>query len=378
MNNEILKIEEFVWSKIEEENRIGFLNGLSGIALFYKYLSDYNKDYYSKLTHIVDRINDLISKEAILPSICSGLAGYGFLLTQLKDSILIDESYFSDIDEILLDFLQSQSNNLDYDFLHGSLGISQYFIERYKTSNTKELESIVSLFYNNLFKRLNHNLEEVLLQKESDGSRSIYFGLAHGVAGILNSIYLYIKNFNVEVNTIDESILILLKFLDIYKLDNEDFKYPNYFSVDNNHIIRSRLAWCQGDLGIGNSLMNIGSLTYNKKLFIRGQELINRSLKVNLSQSGINDMGICHGTSGILLIDWLSLNKSNSHHKKDLSFWEEILKKQTKNYSEFKAFHKGKYIDEINILEGATGVALTKLTIENKINKNWISCLNLA
>lgn len=33
MNNDVIKIEEFIWSKIEKENRIGLLNGLSGIQI---------------------------------------------------------------------------------------------------------------------------------------------------------------------------------------------------------------------------------------------------------------------------------------------------------------------------------------------------------
>lgn len=38
MQDIILKIEANIWESVPNENRIGFLTGLSGDALFYNYL----------------------------------------------------------------------------------------------------------------------------------------------------------------------------------------------------------------------------------------------------------------------------------------------------------------------------------------------------
>lgn len=62
MNNDVIKIEEFIWSKIEKENRIGLLNGLSGIGILYKYLTELDSQKYSdKLTYI----NTVLNKKQI-------------------------------------------------------------------------------------------------------------------------------------------------------------------------------------------------------------------------------------------------------------------------------------------------------------------------
>jgi lantibiotic modifying enzyme len=282
-----------------------------------------------------------------------------------------------DIDEILLEFLKLQSDDYDYDFLHGSLGIGLYFVERHSITNNDYTKKIITEFYTNLLRNIQNNFENVISQKEIDGANSLYFGLAHGIAGILNSIYSSNRYIDFNQDLLKKSILKLLDVLVKNELNNEFFKYPNYYDLDNNLIIKSRLAWCQGDLGIGNSLMNSGLLLEDNDLYFKGQKIISRTFDLDINRCGINDVGICHGISGVLLQKWLYYEKSNIANKSSTTIWREYLKKQTKNYSDFKAFHKGKYVDEINLLEGATGIALTKLTIENKINKNWISCLNL-
>lgn len=379
MYNEIFKIEEFIWSKIEEERRIGLLNGLSGVGLFYKFMVDYDSQEYSpKLANIVEKIESIISEEETLPSICSGLAGYGILLINLTNIVSIDDSYLSDMDDILLDFLKSQSNILDYDFLHGSLGIGQYFIERHKSVQSEHSKAIVSDYYNTLLKNVQINFENVIKQVEHDGSETIYFGLAHGIAGLINALFISNKYVQFEKKYFNSSLHKLLNFLTKYELKNETFLYPNFFSTIDNQIIKSRMAWCQGDLGIGNSLINIATINEDEILSRKGKHLISRTFDFDLNKGDISDVGICHGISGVLLQYWLYYDKFKNSDKTNILVWKEYLKNHTKNYSEFKAFHKGLYVDEINLLEGAAGIALTNLTIENKIDRNWISYFNLA
>lgn len=51
MNNSINKIEKKIWNTVNTETRIGALDGLSGIALFYSYLTKIidNDEYNTKL-----------------------------------------------------------------------------------------------------------------------------------------------------------------------------------------------------------------------------------------------------------------------------------------------------------------------------------------
>lgn len=61
MNYIINRIEKHIRDSAQSENRIRLLNGLSGIALFYKYLYNDNleREYQAKLISIILRINSL-------------------------------------------------------------------------------------------------------------------------------------------------------------------------------------------------------------------------------------------------------------------------------------------------------------------------------
>lgn len=63
MNNSINKIEKKIWNTVNTETRIGALDGLSGIALFYSYLTKIidNDEYNTKLITVIDRIKFLMN-----------------------------------------------------------------------------------------------------------------------------------------------------------------------------------------------------------------------------------------------------------------------------------------------------------------------------
>ena len=54
MENVLLTIEKKIWESIDNEERIGLFNGLSGIALFYDYLflHDNREEYKEKLNNL--------------------------------------------------------------------------------------------------------------------------------------------------------------------------------------------------------------------------------------------------------------------------------------------------------------------------------------
>lgn len=383
MQEIVFKIEKQVWGTVHNDNRIGVLNGLSGIALFYNCLVQIynNEEYQEKLIVIIEKINDIISQDTCLPTFCSGLAGYGWTLLKISKKIIdIDESYFYSLDRILAQELSQYAIEDDYDFLHGSTGIAMYFIDRYKYSKDDFIKKVLFDFSNDLINKITTNLEVVLIRKDSaDDCNYIYFGLAHGVAGLINFLVYLQTNFREPIDSLGESIRIcidyLKKFEDINKESNQS--YPNHFLIENRTFAKSRLAWCQGDLGIGNSLYNAGLLLDDIKLKEEGIKLIKATQKITLNDSGVKDFGICHGSTGILLQYFLASTKNENSYEDVISKWFEVLKKQTVDFSRFLAMDNRGYLNETNVLEGSAGLGLVILTLDNKIKLDWLSCLNL-
>lgn len=383
MDQIILKIEEEIWKSVATEKRIGVLDGLSGIALFYNYLLEIesNEDYQNKLFSIIDKIGDLISEESYSSSLCSGIAGYGWVLSKMKNKNLeIEEEYFEALDAILAESLLEEASKNYYDFLHGGFGIALYFIERYKSKKNKSTEAVLTGFSNTLIEKINTN-PEVLFSSDSENpdQKYFYFGLAHGISGTLNFL-VYLSTILENANpAIQEAITKTVGFMNTYKVyDNESKQfYPGQVLTADSTITKARLGWCQGDLGIANAILNSGSFLNDTNLKEDGNALIHATTNITVKESLVNDFALCHGSAGILLQYYVASKKTSSPYPATTAIWYENLKKQTNDFTEFKSFFIDRYVAETNILNGAAGLGLALLTIENKIPSDWVECLNL-
>ena len=383
MNDSIYKIENQIWNTVNTETRIGVLDGLSGIALFYSYLTKIidNEEYHTKLITLVDRIDFLISEYEYDSSFSAGIAGYGWVLLKINNkSIEIDDNYFDSIDLILSETLRTNSENNYYDFLYGGIGIAMYFIERYKVNKNKIIETALIEFTNELLRKINSEID-ILFTNPSEivENKYYYFGLAHGISGFLNFLIRLKDTIKNLIPNIDSSLFEIIEFMSRYKKYDSESKqfYPAQVLIYNNEASSSRLGWCQGDLGIGNAIYNSGLFLNDKVLQDEGIELIYNTKKISIKESKVIDFGICHGSSGLILQYHLASKKLNQNYSKIIDVWYENLKKQTNDFVNFDSFFIDKYMPETNILNGATGLALVLLTIENKIETDWVECLNL-
>lgn len=382
MKESLSRIEKFVWERVHKEERIGLLNGLSGVLLFYKELlksrSFSNKnDLEDKIVYLIGKINDIISEKNVLPTMCSGLTGYGIALLSCYEIVDVSEEYFNDIETILVDALEIEEKNHNYDLLHGAIGISLYFAKKYSLTKNQECYDLLQAYFNTLLEKIDNNLKSVVEMHEWDGSKAYYFGLAHGVAGVLSHI-LYLSNLlQIKNHKVSRAIKLLLSFLGKYKGENKH-KYPNFHNIDQSRTVNSRLAWCQGDIGIGNTMINCGVFLENNEIRDEGILILEDTFKIPFDQTGVKDFGICHGSSGILLQYLFYFKDRNLSNDKILKLWIDKIEEQTENYNTFKAFEGKNYIEEINVLEGASGLGLTLLAVSDNTDLSWKKYLNIC
>ena len=385
MHDKFLKIEQNIWKSFESENRIGLLTGLSGMALFYSKMFEAFEygSYRDKLLMVIEKINAILENEPCTSSLCSGIAGFGIVLMEIGDNCIeVDKEYYDTLDLILIDDLQSYSELDKYDFLHGSMGIAMYFIERCKMDkNLRNIEEL-NKFSENLIGKINNDLNDFFTSEitlDPEDRFCIYFGVAHGVSGCLNFLVYLKNNFSELKADIDHSLRSCISVLESYKKFDETSKqfYPNLFLLESKTTVNSRLSWCQGDLGVANSLFNCGIYLNDETLIDESRRLMNESKKLNLQESFVKDFGLCHGSTGIALQFGMASQKYNEDFSEEISYWLDIIAVQTENFQKFKFYSEQKYIDESNLLEGTIGLGLTLLTLENKIDSNWMRAINL-
>jgi lantibiotic modifying enzyme len=383
MSEIISRIEKHIWDDFKNNDSIGLLTGLSGVAIFYDSIYNVYKDkiYQEKLILIIEKINNLIAEKESLSSLCSGLAGVGWMLLKINNkNIQIDETYFSDLDTILLEDLENQSQNDDYDFLHGSIGIAIYFIERYNNTKNNFIKSIIIRYSKRIISKIENDLESLLLVDDYRGKeKCIYFGLAHGVASVINFLILLSENCKGLVGDITPSLKKCINFLNEYKDFDVESKqvYPNVYFVNSKEVSPARLSWCQGDLGISNSFYNAAQFLNDENLLREAICIINNTRSIKIEESGVADFAICHGAVGILIQYYMFNSKFNIDFSDEIKYWYSILETQTNNFNVFLSFNGVSFENKTDLLSGSSGLGLCLLTLENKINKDWLRCFNL-
>ncbi len=386
LNKVILRrIEEDVRSSILSEKRIGVHDGLSGIGLFYTYLLKVfpEKEFEVNLQTVVGNLNDLISENEYNFSLSTGLAGYAYLLSFCsREKIFeIGNQYINSLDEILIDGLTNHANQDDYDFMHGATGILLYLLKRLPQTGNPLIEKTLITVNNELIAKLIQNPKAVCYTFTGEGKKSLYFGLAHGISGLINYL-IYAKNrLNHAIEDIAPAIGNIFEILEDNSLVRlgikSSFTYPSSISEDRD-ITDARLGWCQGDLSIANSLYNSGTFLNNENMIVASKNLIANSLELTFKDTKVCDFALCHGTTGLLLQYNLLSRKMSYNHTLDFKInWEDILEKQTENYTQFKYYYDERYIPETNLLNGSAGLGLTLLSIHNDIDFGWAECLNL-
>nr|WP_315423554.1 lanthionine synthetase C family protein [uncultured Pedobacter sp.] len=381
----IERINQIKNSLIEysDQEPIGLLNGLCGNMLFLFYLGKAQND--EKLTEIAFEILEtIIEKIQTLGSrytFASGLAGVGWVIEHLSQNNFIDvdtNEILEDLDDVLSVILKSKNLEFKYDYLHGSLGIGLYFLNRknYDKSESIIEDLIVTLSVNSIA-----NSDGVRWLSDNSNSLSngkeVNFGLSHGISSIL--VFL-VKAFNAGIKKelsfrlIQDTVKYLLSKEQDSKVHGSYF--PSTLSELNPTPNKSRLGWCYGDLGV---CMSLGmAFTVLKDQFL--EEKLRKYLEFNISRIDletniVHDAGLCHGTTGISLVYRRLYKILKFPFLLDaISLWDGETLKMAKfddGIAGYKKIAVEGYTNDKSLLEGVSGIGLYLLTTTYDCPTDW-------
>ena len=401
LEEKLKEIEKIISLRYKNENHIGVLSGLSGIALFQFYYSKYlDKDTYSDigveiLTTCVDRMNEGYN----YPTYCTGMAGTGWVLDHLELENFIDtdnDSLLQEIDQYLYSTMILDMKNGKYDFLHGAIGYAYYFLNRYRNTKSEELKGkyknnlleFIALLKKVSLKDGKNNLKWVSELNNDTKERGYNLSLAHGmssIVGILTKLYQY-DDFELKTKTmLIDSINYIMDF------KNENNRafclFPSWVSEDNEINSKARLAWCYGDLGIGIKLWYASKVLNDKKLANEAINILKHAAKrTTPEKSLVRDAGICHGSYGnAQIFNRIYKETGNEVFKEATEFWiqEGInMAVHEDGYAGYKQWKGGirkiKWTNEITLLEGVAGIGLAIIDYLASFDSNWDECLMIS
>jgi hypothetical protein len=388
-NNQIIENKLHELARITTENysildSAGLMSGLSGVAIFLaEYGSHFKINNGQLVANIMEQAFENVQNIWHPPSFCSGLSGLLWAAHYIKETIYIDIDFdFSEIEDFLFEqeLLYARKNN--FDFLHGANGIFYYYLSLGSKIDIDHVNSYLELL--NSFSKADGK-GGITWESIVDTDNPILvnnLSLSHGIASTIiilsNILRKYPKN-ETAFDMLEKSVQFLIRSKNI---DTQQSIFPPYTSLENGLTRKSRLGWCYGDLGIGISLIVAGSILRSQQATNEGIDtLLHSSLRRDLSANSVVDAGICHGAGGIAHIFNRLFHKTGIYQFKDASlYWYEVTigmaNKGDDSFGGYQMFGGDSgWKNELNFLEGISGVGLTLISALRETEPKWDSCI---
>jgi hypothetical protein len=394
MKQKINEISEVVKTTVAPY--IGLLSGLGGQILICSELFLHNIISQKWLNHLHQVLEEKLETENFIASHCNGLAGIGWLYEYLNQRKLIDyntnvllEEFDMYLENALINFMQSNT----YDFLHGGVGVTLYFIKR--VTKKKEMVSVLNKFVEDLEKMATKQDDGFIkwlspLGEENNPQYGYNISLSHGMASIVAILSKLHKKEGIVQEKTEKLLKGAVQYMLAQEIDKE--KYGSYFpSVALESmptIVKSRLAWCYGDLGISAALYQAGNVLQNQICINKALEILLYAAvhRKSLVDNSVWDAGLCHGTAGIGHIFYrMWWNTKLPEFKEAADYWfQETLKMATHKdgLAGFKTFEmpdgKPTWVNKYGLLDGISGIGLALLTYYYEMEPEWDECLLLS
>lgn len=326
-------IAECLFTKIQksEEESFGLYSGEFGLLLFLFYYSRYsgNKKQITLTEKYAERLLEQFMEREESYTFCSGLSGILYLFEFFRENDFIDMDV-SNIQPLLDNYLVIRMRECMqqqyYDFMHGALGAGLYFLK--KDTHPEYMRELIAFLYHTAEKDTDNLIfkwESNVLIGEKKYAAAYNLALSHGISSIIIFLSRVIKN-----GKSNEKAIEMLNGAVNYVLSQQkDFSklgsyFPNYLLKKSPEpILKSRLAWCYGDLGIGVALRQAGKALKKTEWEEKGLEILLQSTqRRNLIENSVQDAGICHGSAGIALIyRRMFLETCRNEFKDTTSYW---------------------------------------------------------
>jgi lantibiotic biosynthesis protein len=374
------------------QNTLGLLGGRSGAILLQSlfWQTTHNDKFKDAIESNVEFLLDKIeSSNELLATFSTGLAGIGWLFNYLSEKGIIEiepDEFLEDFDSTLEVKLLGMLSELDFDILHGAMGLGIYFLKR----NRLDLIEKIVLALDAAATRMQNEIVWSRYDQYKLHDHLYDFGLAHGNAGIL---YFLAKCYKANVLP-DKCKQLIYGGLNFFESNIQDIAAVGSFFPGSklvkeykraNKPYYSRMAWCYGDAGVLHSLVHvcrwIKDAAMEKKFIVMLEQVATRRAD---AQTGIQDAGFCHGASGVGYM-FLNLFKTTGHQPflNTAEFWLEKTLALGHHEQEVHGylFHMGEHGWEVmsNMLSGLGGVSVFYLQyLHKELNSDWNECFFLS
>lgn len=384
-------IAEHLLIKIQkaEKASFGLYSGESGILLFLFYYSKYSQnEKYALLTeNYAEELLYQFAGRVNSHTFCSGLSGMLYLFEFLRENHFIDidvSNIQPSLDNYLVFRMRQDIQKRYYDFMHGALGVGLYFIK--KRTYPEYIHELTDYLYHTAEKDTDNHIFKWESVINPEKNNTVYnLALCHGISSII--IFLSrVINSDMSNERNCEMLVGAVNYLLSQQKNFSQFGscFPSFILKEfPENISKSRLAWCYGDLGVGIALWQAGKVLKKMEWQEKGLEILLQSTRrQQYSETFVDEAGICHGSTGIVLIYRRMFFETHyNEFKEAVLYWLNRTLKFS-NYEDglagYKTLVKNKWICDYSLLTGIAGIGLVLLSyLENDL-QNWDEMMLLS
>lgn len=380
----------------EESMDLGIFAGTSGIALFCFKYSEYiaSQDSFNLGLELIEKNIDSINQGYFMPTYCSGIAGYGWLMNYLAKHEYIEvytPDLFDQTDEALYQVMVANMKEYNYDFLHGAIGYAFHFLQQFENSTDEDAKGKYEKYILDfLFYLKSYAVQSVEGYKwksyvnQENQELEFNISLSHGIPSIINfltRLYPYLCFRRETEEMLHQAVNYIQSFKG--KEKNSISLFPNRVTKEGEISWNSRLGWCYGDLGIAVSLWNYAKVTGDVSLKNEVIAIVQEGAKRRTAEETlVFDAGVCHGSFGNAQLFNYFYNETSIPAFFDAAvFWiNEGMSRQTdpKEYAGFMRLeYPDQWVGDLTLLGGISGIGLSILSHITRDN-SWDKCLFLS
>jgi lantibiotic modifying enzyme len=355
------------WSEYKPKTDIGLYTGAFGMLMFLSYYNRYfGKNEHQHITvEIFEYYCEQICNGIYYAPFCGGVSGILYGLHHLREYGFIDidlTEAHKGYSAFLASNIISYATSNGFVFMHEATGIAIYLLQYGYPSDLGLVSDYVKL----LDSAAEHGDGTVKWVSDMNPDRKMIYNIAmsHGMSSI--SIFLsqcVVKNIEPQISK--KLLTGVVQYILQQEIDCE--KYGSFFpftSLDSDKPIKSRMAWCYGDLGVATAVWKAGIALNNNQWKGKAIEVMEYAIgRRDLESNMIRDAEICHGTAGIAqFFRRMYYNTGDDKFLSANEFWiNETLKMakwKEEGTSGFKTWEGDEWINNYSFLTGVAGIGL--------------------
>lgn len=365
----------------------GLAAGAAGMALFYAYLAQARQEerYADLAESYLDEAIEALATTTMGPGLYGGFTGVAWTARHLDGRLFeSEEDGEQEIDQVLADLLERGSWPGDYDLIGGLAGFGVYALEGLPNADARRclervIEQLAELATSDEQGTSWFTGPQLLPPQQLEICPNGYFnlGVAHGVPAVL-AILAEAAQAGVAAETVQRLLPPAVDWLLAKELGGTD-GFPTWIG-EGAELSRARMAWCYGDPGLATTLLLTARAAGNATWEETALRVARNAARRPDEQSGIRDVGLCHGSAGLAhLYNRLYQASGDELFADTARFWygrSLEMRRPGEGVAGYLAFMPDlegnmNWEADPGFLTGAAGIALALLAAVSDLEPEW-------